>query len=169
MYLYELGLYVYVLVQHWYEQEMNLFAPVFQGMLVQEEFRWCKSLLFFLGHGWEKTALQRVFVCHCLTGLDSWHRQACKQAMQFLEATAFLCLHAIHKLANRLLHGRRIRPRLKKFVILLAGILVTMLSICMHWLDVWHPHICITVCSTKTCQTGLSAVQIKYILVYTSL
>jgi len=62
MYLYELGLYVYVLVQYWYEQQMNLFEPVFQGMLVQEEFRWCKSLLFFLGHGWEKTALQRVFV-----------------------------------------------------------------------------------------------------------
>ncbi len=162
MYKYVLGLYLYVLAQSWYVLELNLFEPVFQGMLVQEEFRRSKSLLFILGHGWEKTAFQRVFVCYCLTGLDSWHRQASKQSMQVLEATAFLCLHAIHKIANCLFHGSSIRPRLKKFSILLAGIFVTTLvnvRICRRMLDIWHQRVCITQCSTKSCKTGLSAVQ----------
>jgi hypothetical protein len=46
-------------------------------MLVQEKFRWCKSLLLFLVHGWEKTAFQGLCVRHSLSFLTtSRHRQA---------------------------------------------------------------------------------------------
>ncbi len=38
----------------------------------------------------------------------------------------------------------------------MVELLVTMLVICMLLLDVWHPRVCITLRSTKSCQTGLS-------------
>ncbi len=42
--------------------QSNQFVPVFHGMLVQEKFGWCKSLLLLLCHGRDKTAIQRIFV-----------------------------------------------------------------------------------------------------------
>ncbi len=87
-YKYVLGLYLYVLAQSWYGLELNLFEPVFQGMLVQEEFRLVqeefrrsKSLRFILGHGREKTAFQRVFV-----SLLDWTRQLAQAGVQAIDA-----------------------------------------------------------------------------------
>ncbi len=101
---YELCMHFYVLVHALYALQSNQFVPVFQGMLVQEKFRWCKLLLLLLSvpcHVWQKTA---SIVCHCLTCLDSWQWQAPKKSVQVLEATVFLCLHAIHKPADSANH-----------------------------------------------------------------
>ncbi len=84
-YQYVLCMYLCVQVHSLYALQSNQFVPVFQGMLVQDKFGWCKSLLLLLGHARDKTAFQRDFVFHCLTCLDNWHLQAPKQTMQVIE------------------------------------------------------------------------------------
>ncbi len=86
------------------------------------------------------------------------------KSVQVLEATVFLWLHTIHKLVDCLVHGLCIRSRFKKLFILQAGIIVITLVftawICRRLLDIWHPLVCITLCSTKSCNAGCS-VQIE--------
>jgi hypothetical protein len=117
------------------------------------EYR-CKSLLLLLNHGLEKTSFQHIFVCHWWTWLDSWHWQAPKQSVQVLEATTFLCLHAIHKPADCFFHGGCILS-IKKFFILLTGITPVNVLICRWLLGIWHQHVCITLHSSKSCKAGL--------------
>ena len=133
-------------------------------------YRWCKSFLLFHVHLWEKTALQRLSGRHSLTLLGSWHRQVSKEPVQVLEATVFLCLHATHNLAgsSSMSSARSQLPQhpvlIKKILIINAGVLILLVivQICSRLLDLWLQHVCITVCSMKSC------LQFRYIPVCTS-
>ncbi len=134
-------MYLYILGMYW--DISSMYFGVYQYILVHMYLysRACLYKRSSLGvncfcSSWS----HHLSVRHSLNFLGSLHRQASKKLVQVLEASVFLCLHSIHKLANCLFHDLSILSLMIKPFALRAGIpVITLITtrVCWWLLYIW--------------------------------
>ena len=78
---------------------------VFQCVLVQDEFRWCKSFLLFLGHIGKELSFNGLSMGHDTRFLLQRHRKERKESVNLCKASAFLPFQTLHKLIDCAFHA----------------------------------------------------------------
>ncbi len=128
---------------------------VFQCVLVQDEFRWCKSFLFFLTNIGKVSSFNDLSMGHATRFLLHRHRKERKESVNLWKATVFLPFQTLHKLADCPFHACSIRSRRIVLITVILRAWTVILLIRVLTLRLRGSgrlmHHCIVMCSTKSC------------------